>query len=492
MGPRVFLVFLVLNLFCFLVSMSNSIAVASSSHDIDQSQVRLNAMGDQEQLQNEFGAPAAVLPRNPQSRPNLTSDQRRAVYEWLLEESNGGRLRRGAVKDAASQFGVATKTINRIWSRGRQSIASGAIVANVSSLKAGRVGKKKMPFDSNAIKAVPLLARQSIRALATALNIPKSTLHDRLKEGSIRRHSSAVKPLLTDQNKLARVQFCIASLNLETRMFGDMMNMVHIDEKWFNLMQTKTNVYLAPDEDEPVRPCKSKRFIGKIMFLAAVTRPRHYGRRNSFFDGKIGMWPLVTREPAQRASKNRPAGTMEFKPITSINKQVMSEFMIEKVLPAIVAKWPRCWDGPIYVQQDNAKPHLKSDDPDFVAESQKDGLDIRLTCQPPNSPDMNVLDLGYFRAIQSLQYQHASKTMDELVTATLKSFDDLESHKLNSVFLTMQSCMIEVMKVQGSNGYKVPHMGKEALERAGQLPLCLTVDAELLAQAQEFVNTNNV
>lgn len=41
-------------------------------------------------------------------------------------------------------------------------------------------------------------------------------------------------------------------------------------------------------------------------------------------------------------------------------------------------------------------------------------------CQPPNSPDLNVLDLGFFRAIQSLKYKEASKTIDELVSGVGK------------------------------------------------------------------------
>ena len=37
---------------------------------------------------------------------------------------------------------------------------------------------------------------------------------------------------------------------------------------------------------------------------------------------------------------------------------------------------------PIYVQQDNARPHIKSSDADFLDEARKDGFDIRLVCQP--------------------------------------------------------------------------------------------------------------
>jgi hypothetical protein len=41
-----------------------------------------------------------------------------------------------------------------------------------------------------------------------------------------------------------------------------------------------------------------------------------------------------------------------------------------------------------------------------------DGWNIALACQPPNSPDCNVLDLGFFTAIQSLQWREASSNID--------------------------------------------------------------------------------
>jgi hypothetical protein len=74
--------------------------------------------------------------------------------------------------------------------------------------------------------------------------------------------------------------------------------------------------------------------------------------------------------------------------------------MINFLLPAIKARWPAGERGmPIYIQQDNAKTHIAVDDPDFVAAAQAGGWDIRLTCQPPNSPDLNILDLGFFAAL---------------------------------------------------------------------------------------------
>ena len=134
------------------------------------------------------------------------------------------------------------------------------------------------------------------------------------------------------------------------------------------------------------------------------------------FDGKIGCFPLVTFEQAIRGSHNRLRGAPVIKPIQSITREVIRDFMINKVLPAIRAKWPReDVNKPIFIQQDNAPSHLKVDDPQFCEVAKQDGFDIRLICQPPNSPDFNILDLGFFRAIQAIQYKKDAKTMQDLI-----------------------------------------------------------------------------
>jgi hypothetical protein len=128
------------------------------------------------------------------------------------------------------------------------------------------------------------------------------------------------------------------------------------------------------------------------------------------FYGKIGCFPLVTYEHAQQRSVNRPAGILVVKPITSITRDVIRDFMINKVLLAIREKWPReKINQLIFIQQYNAPSHLEVNDPVFCEAAKQGGFDIRLIGQPLNSLDMNILDLGFFRAIQSIQYKKHAK-----------------------------------------------------------------------------------
>jgi len=182
------------------------------------------------------------------------------------------------------------------------------------------------------------------------------------------------------------------------RIFFDF---VFIDEKWFYLTQKSEKYYLLSEEDDPHRTCKNKNYIPRLMFLCVCARPR-FRDGECIFYGRIGCFPLVTYEPAQRSNAitSRVRGDMVMKPITSITRDVIREFMINQVLPAIRAKWPREDVGnPIFIQQDNAPSHLKLDDPLFCEHAKRDGFEIRLISQPPNSPDFNILDLGFFRAI---------------------------------------------------------------------------------------------
>lgn len=85
-------------------------------------------------------------------------------------------------------------------------------------------------------------------------------------------------------------------------------------------------------------------------------------------------------------------------------------FFLFQIIPAIMNKWPEGASKDIFIQQDNARPHIRDNDIDFRDAASQQGFNIHLVQQPPNSPDLNVNDLGWFRAIQSLQHHHNSST----------------------------------------------------------------------------------
>lgn len=80
-------------------------------------------------------------------------------------------------------------------------------------------------------------------------------------------------------------------------------------------------------------------------------------------------------QPAQRRSRNREAGTIEIKPITSVKREHIRGCLIEEVIPNIHEKCPvEDLGKPIFIQQDNAKTHVNPSDKEFQEAAIKMGL----------------------------------------------------------------------------------------------------------------------
>ena len=71
--------------------------------------------------------------------------------------------------------------------------------------------------------------------------------------------------------------------------FDDMYQHIHIDEKWFFLMNHNQKYDLLPDEKHPVPKAKSKWFIQKVIFLCTVAKPIRDKQKDTWFDEKIGI-----------------------------------------------------------------------------------------------------------------------------------------------------------------------------------------------------------
>ena len=252
----------------------------------------------------------------------------------------------------------------------------------------------------------------------------------------------------------------------------NMEDLIHVDKKWFYLTKDGQRFIIAADEEEPYRHVQHKSFLTKIMFLCAVARPRYDTNKNAWFDRKIGIWPIGKWEPAKRKSKKRAKGTPVWKNQLT-NRDVYREYLIQKLLPVVKEKWPRN-HARIRLQQDGAKSHILEDDVEFKEAVQQIGLNLTVFTQAPNSPDTNILDLGFFRAIQSFNNE-CPDNEEELIKSVEKAYGEYPWCKLNFVWLTLQSCLNKIIEHDGGNDYKIPHMGKESLWRRGRLPEVLHV-----------------
>ena len=415
-------------------------------------------------------------------KPNLTDEQRRSLLCFLLQRIDAARLKRGALSAASRKYNVTQRTCQRIVHR---YLTTG----DVASLRRDNCGRRKLPDDwFERIRSVPKRQRKNLRSLSEASGISRGTLHRAVKDGVIKVKNSSVSPFLTPTNRLQRISFVLSNVDKDG-MMNDFYQYIHIDEKWFYIAKEQQRYYLLPDEDTPYRTCKSKRFITKVMFLCAVARPRFCTTEKKWFDGLLGVWPFTTKEPARRNSKNRKKGTLVTKPLASIDAAAYKEMMIENVLPAIYDRWPASYKKkPIILQEDNCRVHTPATRVLVNQKANEEGFAIEVWPQPPNSPDFNVLDLGFFHSIQALKDRTDPKDIDELISVVENAYWKQPRETLDNVFLSLQGTMIDSLSVDGSNSYQLRHMGKAKLRRQGTLPVSLKCDAALIARAREVMD----
>jgi hypothetical protein len=197
----------------------------------------------------------------------------------------------------------------------------------------------------------------------------------------------------------------------------------------------------------------------KIMFMAAVARPKYDTQSSTWFSGLIEIWGFTKLEAAKRSSKNREKGTLETKPIASIDNKEHGKMMIENVIPAIKSKWPAAGkNNPIYIQMDNARPHTKAVDKRIEEEGKKGGWNILIKRQPANSPDLNILDLGFLNSIQAIQEKKIMKNIDDLVVAVREAYWEGHINTLDNVWLSLQQSMMGVLEANGDNTKSVKHI----------------------------------
>ena len=169
---------------------------------------------------------------------------------------------------------------------------------SVPQKNSGRPPVYPSEFICKGIKNIPLHKRQTQRNLAASVGVSKTTVQCWIVDSTIQVHCNYLKPVLTEENKVAQLIMVLEAHDPQDPMkFLDMMDRIHVNEKWFFLSWQR-------ERKNPKRCIKSKLHITKVMFLCAVARPCFNPSVNSWWDGKLRIWPIGDWEPAKRASKN--------------------------------------------------------------------------------------------------------------------------------------------------------------------------------------------
>ena len=173
------------------------------------------------------------------------------------------------------------------------------------------------------------------------MGVSKTTVQHWIVASTICVHSNSLNPILMEENKLARLLMANHFWDpQDPSKYQDMCDHIHLDEKWFFLSQEKGCYLLVSDEKNPKHCVKHKSLITKVMFLCAVARPRYNPSVNSWWDRKLGIWPIGDWDPAKQGSKKRPKGMLVWKNKT-VTKDVYRGLLINRFILAILKKWPR-------------------------------------------------------------------------------------------------------------------------------------------------------
>ena len=120
--------------------------------------------------------------------------------------------------------------------------------------------------------------------------------------------------------------------------------------------------------------------------------------------------------------------------------------------------------------------------------------DIKLVTQPARSPDLNQLDLSFFRALERNNYKKVfPTTIDELIASVEESYWQFDPRTMEKGFVTLACICNEVIRCGGDNTYDKPHIGKDALLlKDGALPLEVAASPEVLEVARNWMNQDEM
>ena len=388
----------------------------------------------------------------------LTLDQRIDLCVLIARYQGHHDLKRGDKKKISEALNVSDTAVSKFAKRLKDGEPASQVV---KSRKVGNSNSFSHDNDKLLAKLEELKPeeRGTMRCLSEHLGVSLHKIYDMVRDGLIRCNRRNLKPRLSPAHRVARLQWANEHID-DNGKVDDMYDYVHIDEKWFYVHHDGSKIYVTAAEDAPEDfHVQHKSHIRKVMFFAAVARPRPIGRRD-WWDGKLGCWAFTDTVVAQRTSKNRPKGALEVKTIPADKKSV--EKMMVRLSKAIEEKWPPGHSHrTIKVQMDNASPHINENNEAWKKAREGQSLKIELVRQPAQSPDLNVLDLGIWTSIQALQRKKPiMHTNFELLRGIQKCYAEVPLTKIDSCFVTLQNMLKEVKEAAGGNKFKTPRKRK--------------------------------
>ncbi len=196
------------------------------------------------------------------------------------------------------------------------------------------------------------------------------------------------------------------------------------------------------------------------MFLSAIAKPVP----EFDFDGLLGIWRVSAPYVAKRKSKYHNKGDT-YENDCSMNTKLFHSMMLKKVIPAIKSKMS--WAPNVFIQADNASPHTGDNTITKIntsANAKASGTKVKVVLQPPQSPDTNANDLGFFHSLQTQLRRNGRQERladrEQLVEKVEELFQNYPASTLKKLFETKSQVVKKIHERCGTNEFSLPHGGK--------------------------------
>ena len=258
---------------------------------------------------------------------------------------------------------------------------------------------------------------------------------------------------------------------------------IHVDESWFYMRQLKYKLKVSADTILPKAPStQHKSHIKKVLFVVAMARPQ------KDFDGKIGCWAVTEGVLAKIDSKNRKKGTVT-QTETMLDSAKYHEIVTKKdgLLDAVKAKMPWLEGKIVMIQHDGAGPHAGKGNEELLRRAgMEGGWNIRFVTQPAQSPDTNIMDLGFFNSLKKrIASSYAlAESVQELMAAVMGAYENYDRDTLERIWGHQYAVYGMILNHFGENDFSAPHSGVTKNQRAGN---GLSLDIKIKAKHMNAV-----
>ena len=181
---------------------------------------------------------------------------RKRALGLLLARLENGVLPWGSITIVADEIGVARSTISRLWWQVHGACEQSLIITpEIASRNNSCANCHKYSHAEfhQGLKEIPWRHRKTYCSTAKAMGVALSSVQRMLLHRDVCRvHISSLKPTLTEENKMSRMELALSFVDKNnTSKFENMEDLIHIDEKWFYSQRMDSTLSLLRTRRNP-------------------------------------------------------------------------------------------------------------------------------------------------------------------------------------------------------------------------------------------------